>query len=60
VWQEFCRKATKLYGTHPPLWSIYFHRLEAEFEFGGLVVASSTKEESKGDAPPTYGEQLKE
>ncbi|KAF2805636.1 uncharacterized protein BDZ99DRAFT_466591 [Mytilinidion resinicola] len=65
VWEQFCRKAQRLYQTPGPnycgtLASIYLVRLDAEFEFGGLIstLPPVVAESSKG-APPAYGEHMR-
>jgi hypothetical protein len=50
VWQEFCRKATKLYGYRRPLQSIYLQKLDAEFEKGEIVAAPPTHAQNVGQA----------
>ncbi|KAF1810001.1 hypothetical protein P152DRAFT_516404 [Eremomyces bilateralis CBS 781.70] len=62
VLQEYFRKVTASYGNNPPLSSIYWQKLEAEFEFGGFISHPKTSEAaSSSDAPPPhYTEQLKE
>jgi len=73
LWEQFCRKAKRLYQTPGPsrcgiLASIYLVRLDAEFEFGGLISAPPpvmaapppVVAESSTSAPPAYGELMKD
>jgi hypothetical protein len=64
VWQDFCIKASKLYGKYPPLQSIYLQKLDLEFEFGGLIdVRAEANPRGEGSSPatalppPAYGNQ---
>jgi hypothetical protein len=64
VWQDFCVRATRLYGTSPPLQSIYLQKLDLEFEFGGLIdVKPEVNLQVEGSSsamaspPPAYGKE---
>jgi hypothetical protein len=62
VLQEFFTKVTAAYGNDPPLSSIYWQKLEAEFEMGHFISppVASIGDDVNNAPPPHYDQQLKD